>query len=77
MNPIIDVHAHIFCAKDIPLKGYLLSRNYEEKLLKKNSTIELRLPIDLPKGKVKIDAIVTDLLGEAVKRKFITIKVKK
>ena len=26
MKPIIDVHAHIFSAKDIPLRGYLLSR---------------------------------------------------
>ena len=29
MNPTIDVHAHIFSAIDIPLKGYLLSRKYE------------------------------------------------
>ena len=34
MKPVIDVHAHIFCARDIPLKGYLRSRNYEEKLQK-------------------------------------------
>ncbi|KPJ66018.1 hypothetical protein AMJ44_09135 [candidate division WOR-1 bacterium DG_54_3] len=26
MTPIIDVHAHIFSAKDIPVEGYLLSR---------------------------------------------------
>jgi predicted TIM-barrel fold metal-dependent hydrolase len=26
MKPIIDIHAHIFNAMDIPLKGYLLSR---------------------------------------------------
>lgn len=29
MKPVIDAHAHIFNALDIPLKGYLLSRNYE------------------------------------------------
>jgi predicted TIM-barrel fold metal-dependent hydrolase len=29
MKIIIDVHAHIFNAKDIPLKGYLLSRKYD------------------------------------------------
>ena len=37
MKPIIDVHAHIFNGKDIPIKGYLLSREPEtliEKLLK-------------------------------------------
>ncbi len=30
MKPIIDVHAHVFRGRDIPLKGYLLSRRYEE-----------------------------------------------
>jgi hypothetical protein len=30
MKPIIDVHAHVFRGKDIPLKGYLLSRWYPE-----------------------------------------------
>ena len=29
MKPVIDIHAHIFNAMDIPLKGYLQSRNYE------------------------------------------------
>jgi len=29
MNPIIDVHEHIFRGKDIPLKGYLYSRKYK------------------------------------------------
>ena len=36
MKPVIDVHSHIFNAKDIPLKGYLLSRKAKdgaEKLL--------------------------------------------
>ncbi|MGB3341423.1 MAG: hypothetical protein WBB37_08080, partial [bacterium] len=28
-TPIIDVHAHIFSARDIPLKGYLKSRGDE------------------------------------------------
>jgi len=28
MIPVIDVHAHIFSARDIPLKGYLKSRKY-------------------------------------------------
>jgi predicted TIM-barrel fold metal-dependent hydrolase len=30
MKPIIDVHEHIFRGRDIPLKGYLLSRDYAE-----------------------------------------------
>jgi len=30
MKPVIDVHEHIFRGRDIPLKGYLLSREYEE-----------------------------------------------
>jgi len=30
MKPVIDVHAHVFRGKDIPLKGFLLSRRYEE-----------------------------------------------
>jgi len=30
MKPIIDVHEHIFRGRDIPLKGYLLSREYDE-----------------------------------------------
>ncbi len=28
MTPVIDVHEHIFRGRDIPLKGYLLSRRY-------------------------------------------------
>lgn len=40
MKPIIDVHAHIFNARDIPLKGYLLSRDY-----KKVIKILLHIPI--------------------------------
>jgi hypothetical protein len=29
MKPIIDIHAHVFRGRDIPLKGFLLSRKYE------------------------------------------------
>jgi predicted TIM-barrel fold metal-dependent hydrolase len=29
MKPVIDVHAHLFNARDIPLEGYLLSRDYK------------------------------------------------
>lgn len=29
MTPIIDIHAHVFSARDIPLKGYLRSRRDE------------------------------------------------
>jgi predicted TIM-barrel fold metal-dependent hydrolase len=42
MNPVIDVHEHIFRGRDIPLKGYLLSRSYEE------WTIRLFAPILFP-----------------------------
>jgi predicted TIM-barrel fold metal-dependent hydrolase len=30
MKPVIDVHEHIFRGRDIPLRGYLLSREYAE-----------------------------------------------
>lgn len=30
MIPVIDAHAHVFPGRDIPLKGYLLSRSYPE-----------------------------------------------
>jgi hypothetical protein len=30
MSPVIDIHAHVFRGRDIPLKGYLLSRSYPE-----------------------------------------------
>jgi predicted TIM-barrel fold metal-dependent hydrolase len=39
MKPIIDIHTHIFRGKDIPLKGYLLSRDYDQ------WTIRLLAPI--------------------------------
>jgi predicted TIM-barrel fold metal-dependent hydrolase len=30
MKPVIDVHAHVFRGRDIPLKGFLLARRYPE-----------------------------------------------
>ncbi len=39
MKPVIDVHTHIFSAKDIPLKGYLLSRKYEGIIIKNLSKV--------------------------------------
>jgi hypothetical protein len=62
---------------DFSKKTEIITTNVDEnKLLEKDSTIELRLPIDLPPGNVKIDAIVTDLFGDAVRRKLTSIKVK-
>jgi GWxTD domain-containing protein len=62
---------------DFSKKTEVITTNVDEnKLLKEDSTIELRLPIDLPPGNVKIDAIVTDLFGNAVRREFKSIKVK-
>ena len=49
----------------------------KEKLLEKKATISVRIPLELPKGKIKIDAIITDALGDAVYRKFISLKIKK
>jgi len=49
----------------------------KEKLLEKNATISLAVPLELPTGKIKIDAIISDALGDAVFRKFISINVKK
>jgi GWxTD domain-containing protein len=49
----------------------------KEKLLEKKATISIRIPLELPKGKIKIDAIITDALGDAVFRKFISLNVKK
>jgi len=48
-----------------------------EKLLEKNATISLDIPQELPEGKINIDAIISDALGDAVFRKFISINVKK
>lgn len=49
----------------------------EEKLLTKDAVIRLNIPLRLPKGKTKIDAIISDALGEALFRKFITLKINK
>lgn len=49
----------------------------KEKLLEKNAFISLKIPLELPGGKIKIDAIITDALGDAVYRKFISLNVKK
>jgi len=49
----------------------------KEKLLGKKATISVRIPLELPKGKINIDVIITDALGDAVYRKFISVNVKK
>jgi GWxTD domain-containing protein len=49
----------------------------KEKLLEKNAFISLAVPLELPTGKIKIDAIISDALGDAVYRKFISLNVKK
>jgi len=49
----------------------------KEKLLEKNAFISLAVPLELPTGKIKIDAIISDALGDAVYRKFISLNIKK
>ncbi len=49
----------------------------KEKLLEKNATISLAVPLELPAGKIKIDAVISDALGDAVYRKFISLNIKK
>lgn len=49
----------------------------KKKLLEKNAAISLKIPLELPEGKIKIDAIISDALGDAVYRKFISLKIKK
>ncbi len=44
-------------------------------LLKKGAKIQIKIPVNLPVGKILIDTIVTDLSGEAVGRKHLKIKV--
>jgi len=56
------------------VKGVKVSK---EKLLEKNATISLAVPLELPAGKIKIDAVISDALGDAVYRKFISLNVKK
>ena len=47
-----------------------------EDLLKDKAYVEVRVPVKLPKGKAKIDAIVTDYLGNATHRKLLKVKGK-
>lgn len=49
----------------------------QDSLLEKNSKVEFKIPFTLPRGKVKIDTIVTDLLGTAAQRKLFNFKVKR
>ena len=70
---LIIYKSKIDFSKKTEIKTIHVDKN---KLLKKDAAIELHLPIDLPPGNVKIDAIVTDLFGSAVRRKFISMKVK-
>jgi GWxTD domain-containing protein len=46
----------------------------KEKLLKKKYKIAIFIPMELPKGKLKIDTIISDFLGDSVHRKFVKIK---
>jgi len=46
----------------------------QEELLGNKKKMTLRIPLKLPKGKLKIDAIISDFLGDAVQRKFVKIK---
>lgn len=48
----------------------------KDELLKKKVKIKIEFQLDLPKGKIFIDTIITDLLGDAVGRKPLTFKVK-
>jgi hypothetical protein len=48
----------------------------EDDILKKNAKIKVEIPFKLPEGKVKVDAIVTDFLGNATSRKLVTLKDK-
>jgi hypothetical protein len=43
MKPIIDIHAHAFRGKDIPLRGYLLSRKYDEWYIRWTAPLLFRL----------------------------------
>jgi GWxTD domain-containing protein len=49
----------------------------KEKLLEKNARISARFPLELPPGKVEIDANISDVFGDAVYRKFIKINNKR
>jgi len=47
----------------------------KDKVLEKKATITVTIPLELPKGKLKIDTIVSDYLGDAVHRKFIKLEI--
>ena len=52
----------------------LLLELREEEVTGKGSRIAIPIPLQLDKGKYKVDVLVTDLFGDRTKRKFITIK---
>jgi hypothetical protein len=58
------------------IKSVTIDNVNKESFLKEQSKLEVKIPITLPPGKVKIDAIVTDLYGDATQRKFIEINKK-
>ena len=70
VNLVIYTQKNNF-TKHADLKTITMS---QEQLLTKKSKVTVTIPIELPKGKLKIDAIVTDFLGDAVQRKFVKIK---
>ena len=43
-------------------------------LLNKRSKVTVKIALKLPPGKVKIDALITDLFGDSINRKFVKIK---
>ena len=43
-------------------------------LLGKKPKVAVKIPLSLPRGKVRIDTIVTDFLGDAVHRKLVKLK---
>jgi GWxTD domain-containing protein len=49
-------------------------RRKPEELLEKKARLIVTFPLDLPPGKVRIDAIISDFLGDAVQRKFVKVK---
>ncbi len=51
----------------------------EEDLLKEDSRISIRMPLpdDFPTGKIRVDTIVTDFLGDATNRKLLKVTIDK
>ena len=47
----------------------------KDKVLEKNAEVTVIIPLELPGGKIKIDAIVADYLGESVHRKLIKLEI--